>query len=71
MNKRQFDIMDILNILSFCIGLQNLDENLSQDSVGNMLKDVVEAIHSHLAEQDKKIDMIWEVLNNDKNKKDG
>lgn len=71
MNKREFDIMDILNILSFCIGLQNLDENLSQTSAGDMLKEVVEDIHSHLREQDNKIDMILEVLNNDKNKKDG
>lgn len=71
MNNRQFDILDILNILSFVIGVKNLNENLSQNTAEDLLSSVVKEIHGHLSEQDRKIDLILEKLGvdyNDENK---
>lgn len=71
MNDRQFDILDILNILSFIIGVKNLNENLSQNTAGDLLSAAVKEIHGHLAEQDRKIDLILKKLGvdyNDENK---
>lgn len=68
----QFTIMDVLNILSFIIGVKNLNENLSQRTAGDLLSAAVTEIHDHLAEQDHKIDLIMEKLGvdyNDENQK--
>lgn len=72
MDDRQFDILDILNILSFIIGVKNLNKNLSQNTAGDLLSVAVKEIHEHLSEQDKKIDLILKKLGvdyNDENKK--
>lgn len=71
MDDRQFDILDILNILSFIIGVKNLNENLSQNTAGDLLSVAVKEIHGHLSKQDKKIDLILKKLGvdyNDENK---
>lgn len=67
--KQQFGILDVLNIMSFCIGLMNLDENLNQRDKQEILNEfsqkadvLLKDIHSHLAEQDKKIDKILEEI---------
>ena len=67
MTNRELDVLDILNILSFYIGVKNLDENLSRGTAGNLLDKAVEDIHKHLEEQDNKIDIILKELSNDKN----
>lgn len=67
MNDRQFDILDILNILSFVIGVKNLNENLSQNTAGYLLSAAVKDIHGHLSEQDRKIDLILKKLGVDYN----
>ena len=58
----QFTIMDVLNILSFIIGIKNLNENLSQDTAGDLLSAAVNEIHEHLSEQDRKLNIIMEKL---------
>ena len=69
MNNNQFTFLDILNIMSFCIGLMNLDENLNQRDKQEILNEfsqkadvLLKDIHLHLAEQDKKIDKILEEI---------
>lgn len=72
MDNKQIDILDLLNILSFIIGVKNLNENLSQNTAGDLLSAAVKEIHEHLSEQDRKIDLILEKLGvdyNDQNKK--
>ena len=54
--NRQYDLLDVLNILSFVIGLLNYDENLTQ----NDKQELLEEIHAHLEEQDIKLE---EILN--------
>lgn len=68
----EWTFLDIISLISFCVGLQNLDLNISQENLDNQtqeldakLREVVDDIHNHLAEQDKKIDKILEVINND------
>lgn len=63
----EWTFLDILTLMGFCIGLQNLDLNISQDDMDNQtqeldrrLREVVDDIHRHLALQDKKIDLILE-----------
>ena len=70
----QFTFLDILNIISFWVGLQNLELNIGQQDLDNQtqeldrrLREVVDDIHKHLQDQDLKIDSIIEVLNNEKN----
>ena len=69
----QFTFLDIVALLSFGIGIVNLDENLSQTDVQEQTRDLdarftaatktaLAEIHEHLQEQDRKIDMILEVL---------
>lgn len=56
----QFDILDIISIINFFIGLKNLNENVEQGSVQQSLQNKTHDIHEHLSMQDKKID---EILN--------
>lgn len=62
MSNKNLDIIDFLSVLSFYIGLQNLDENLSQEKAADLLSIAIQDIHDHLSEQDKKIDKILEVM---------
>lgn len=66
-DNEQFSIMDVLNIISFYIGLKNLDLNFTQESAGKMLDIAVNDIHGHLKEQDEKIDLILKKLGVDFN----
>lgn len=74
----EITFLDLLAIMSFCIGLQNLDLNIAQEDLDNQtqeldarLRKVVDDIHKHLKMQDIKIDRILEVLENDKNQRSG
>jgi len=71
-NNQQLTFLDIISIMSFCISLMNLDENLSQGDKQDLQNDlsekmeiILKEIHDHLKEQDKKIDKILEELSND------
>ena len=72
MDKKELSFLDILNIMSFCIGLKNLDENLGQGDKQDLLEEfskkadvLLREIHGHLEDQDRKIDKILEVILND------
>lgn len=66
-NNNQLELLDLLSIASFCIGLMNLDENITQGDMQDLeqqfntqTKKVLDEIHDHLKSQDLKID---EILN--------
>lgn len=74
-DSSQLDLLDILSILSFLIGLENLGMNISQEDMQNAtekldesLRQNVREIHSHLEMQDDKIDEILRRLDNEKDK---
>lgn len=61
--------MDLVSLISFCVGLQNLDLNIAQEDLDRQtqeldrrLRSVVDDIHNHLQEQDIKIDTILKEL---------
>ena len=64
-NRNQLSFLDLINVASFCIGLMNLDENLTQGDKQDLMQRfndqteiVLKEIHQHLQEQDQKIDLI-------------
>ena len=69
----QLTFIDLLGILSFAVGLQNLDLNVNQNDmdaqtrdldarVDAHIRDALAEIHRHLQEQDAKIDTILNAL---------
>lgn len=67
--RKEWDFIDILSVMSFCIGLQNLDLNIAQEDLDNQtqeldkrLRENVEDIHRHLAVQDEKLNVILKIL---------
>ena len=63
----EWTFIDILSLIGFCVGLQNLDLNISQENLDNQTQEldarlhkVVNDIHQHLALQDEKINRILE-----------
>ena len=70
----EMTFLDIISILSFCIGLENLDMNITQedmqenaDRLDERLRKEVEDIHSHLAIQDAKLNHVVRMLEEIKN----
>ena len=68
----QFTFLDSVSLISFFIGLMNLNENLTQgdkqelmEELSNKADVLLKEIHSHLEEQDCKIDKILEEFHND------
>ena len=67
--NRQLTFLDILNVLSFLIGLENLEANLDQNDKADLQHDLtmtaeklLSEIHAHLESQDVKIDKILKRL---------
>lgn len=61
----QFTFLDSISIVSFLIGLMNLNENLTQGDKQELLQsfsqkadELLKEIHAHLKSQDQKIDKI-------------
>lgn len=61
-NNNQLSMLDIITLISFVIGVANYDETIDQTQLQNILNSVVSDIHSHLQEQDKKLDEITKIL---------
>ena len=77
MNNNQFNTLDILNIISLMISMQNYGMNLTQNDKQDLLQDLhdslaanVNDIHQHLLDQDKKIDYLISLLSEIKEKLD-
>ena len=69
MNNREWDFLDIISIMSFCIALENLDMNITQEDMqqadhnsARRADIILQEIHSHLQTQDDKIDIILKKL---------
>ena len=67
----QFTFLDTINLISFFIGMMNLNENLTQGDKQELMEELskksdllLKEIHAHLEDQDKKIESILEVLSN-------
>lgn len=65
--NEQLEFLDILNIMSFVIGLMNYSENLTQGDKQDLMsaldkqtENMLNDIHKHLQEQDIKIEILLE-----------
>ena len=65
----EYTFLDILGIINFAIGLQNLDMNVDQNDMQDLqhafnqtLNKTVNEIHQHLEIQDDKLDCILKRL---------
>lgn len=63
------NFLNLINIADFVLGVMNLQENLTQsdkqdivDKLGKESDIILNKIHEHLEQQDKKIDRILEIL---------
>ena len=72
--RREFSFLDILNVISFLIAIENLNANLTQNDKADLQKDltdkaegILKEIHAHLEKQDIKINNILSVLKELKN----
>ena len=74
----QLNFIDLLSVMSFYIGLLNLDMNITQNDmaeqtadidkrVNEHLHEVLDEIHTHLADQDLKLSEIQKQLEELKN----
>lgn len=64
------ELMDAINLLSFYIGIKNLNENLSQNKASELLEKAVGEIHKHLELQDDKLNTILSEIKGGKYEKD-
>lgn len=67
--NEELGFLDLITIISFLVGLQNLEENITQGDLQDVAKKAEEKqsaeireIHEHLTLQDKKIDNILKIL---------
>lgn len=65
----QLEFLDLLNILSFVIALENLEENVTQSDKQELLQEfndkaslLLTEIHQHLEKQDAKLSAIEQTL---------
>lgn len=70
----EWTFLDIVTLVSFIIGVQNLEMNATQDDMARIQRDLsdkaellLNEIHGHLEEQDKKLDKIMGVISREDN----
>lgn len=57
--EQQIDILDIIAIVSFIIGLENLEENRQQSKTQEQ---IIKSIEEHLKRQDEQYEKIIKLL---------
>lgn len=69
-NGGEWTFLDLITLVSFFIGIENLESNMNQTDKQELQQNLAEKsdtilseIHKHLEEQDQKIDLILERLN--------
>ena len=55
-------MLDAMTVISFLIGLANYEENVDQSQLQDVAQSIINDIHNHLQEQDKKIEEILKIV---------
>lgn len=66
MNSTEFELLDLLTVLSFIMQVQNQSKLFGISDVQEDNNRVAEEIHQHLQQQDEKINKILELIDNEK-----
>lgn len=61
-DREQLSFIDLLSIMSFCIGVMNLELNVTAEDIDNQTQTLLNEVHTHLEMQDNKLDNIIERL---------
>ena len=64
--QEQWDFLDILSLISFALQVETLGNTFSIEDIQKDNDRIMQELHGHLEGQDRKIDMILEVLRNGK-----
>lgn len=66
MNSTEFELLDLLTVLSFIMQVQNQSKLFGISDIQEDNNRVAEEIHQHLQQQDEKINKILELIGNEK-----
>lgn len=64
--QKQWDFLDVLSLISFALQVETLGNTFSIEDIQKDNDRIMQELHDHLEEQDRKIDMILGVLKNGK-----
>lgn len=64
--QKQWDFLDVLSLISFALQIETLGNTFTIEDVQKDNDRIMQELHKHMEEQDKKINEIWEVLHNGK-----
>lgn len=64
--QKQLDFLDILSLISFGLQIETLGNTFTIEDIQQDNDRILEELHGHLEEQDRKIDYILEVLKSGK-----
>lgn len=67
MDENNFNFLDLLNIISIVIQIQNQKDIAKASDIQSEIDKAVDLINEHLQTQDKKIDEILKILKGDEN----
>lgn len=67
MDENNFNFLDLLNIISIVIQIQNQKDIAKASDIQSEIDKAVDLINEHLQTQDKKIDEILRILKGDEN----
>lgn len=71
MDSTEFELLDLLTVLSFIMQVQNQSKLFGISDIQEDNNRVAEEIHQHLKQQDEKINKILELIGNEKIQKNG
>lgn len=71
MDSTEFELLDLLTVLSFIMQVQNQSKLFGINDIQQDNNRVAEEIHQHLRQQDEKINKILELICNEKIQKNG
>lgn len=65
-DQKQWDFLDILSLISFGLQIETLGNTFTIEDIQKDNDRILEELHGHLEEQDRKIDYILEVVKSGK-----
>lgn len=64
--QKQLDFLDILSLISFGLQIETLGNTFTIEDIQQDNDRIMQELHGHMEEQDRKIDYILEVLKSGK-----
>lgn len=64
--KKQLDFLDVLSLISFALQIKTVENTFTIEDIQQDNDRIMQELHKHMEEQDKKINEIWEALHNGK-----